>query len=191
MTIIVFLQIHLEIDPNLYENDEPRFMILKQNDKYRLEILTDLLSTHLGLIVADINQKKPKNMFGNAYFLGRHEGKLELLEKLKPLMTDEKSLNNKLLTLKFFGKNETPEPASEKVLPILIHSCPEDFSTVEYFDVSIKLLISYYHFDNHLLQKGFIKRSMSQLRDRKRREHPSKIISKLLRKKLANAGIFF
>lgn len=101
--------------------------------------MTDLLCTHLGLVVITTTQKQlaGKNIYTNAYFLGRHEGKLELLEKLKPLMSDKNTLDNKLLTLKFFGKNETPSAASEKILPIMIHSCPDDFSTVEYFDVSL------------------------------------------------------
>lgn len=123
----------------MYENDEPKFLVLKQNDKYRLEILTDLLSSHLGLlVVTNAGQKQSGVQFKNAYFLGRHEGKLELLEKLQPLMNEKNTLDNKLLTLKFFGKNETPDNATEKLLPILIHSCPEDFSTVEYFDVSYR-----------------------------------------------------
>lgn len=131
----------MEIDPNLYENDEPRYLVLKQNDKYRLEILIDLLNSHLGLtVVTSSGQKSNTNIFKNAYFLGRHEGKLELLDKLKPLMNDKNILDNKLLTMKFFGKNETPDNASEKLLPIMIHSCPEDFSTVEYFDVSLFLV---------------------------------------------------
>lgn len=47
------------------------------------------------------------------------------------------TLKNKDLEIQFCGKGEQPPPASERLLPVLIHSCPPSFSTVEYFEVSI------------------------------------------------------
>lgn len=40
------------------------------------------------------------------------------------------------LTVKFCGKNvDVPTPEAH-CLPVMMHSCPEDFSTLDYFDVS-------------------------------------------------------
>lgn len=60
------------MDPNCYEHDDYKYAALMKSDVARLEILTDLLSTHLGLIV-DNRDGHPSSMFPNAYFLGRHE----------------------------------------------------------------------------------------------------------------------
>jgi hypothetical protein len=93
----------LEVDPSLYENDEQKYEILKKNDGLRLEILTDLLSTHLGIVVRkhqDLQQE-----YTNAYFLGRHELKFELIEQLKSKLDSENCLKNVNLSMKFCGKN--------------------------------------------------------------------------------------
>jgi hypothetical protein len=41
------------------------------------------------------------------------------------------------LSMKFCGKNEDPPTPESYILPIMVHSCPDDFSTLDYFDVSI------------------------------------------------------
>lgn len=51
-------------------------------------------------------------------------------------MNEDKILKINGLSIKFCGKNEEPENAKENFLPIMVHSCPDDFSTVDYFDVS-------------------------------------------------------
>lgn len=38
--------------------------------------------------------------------------------------------------MKFCGPDDKLPKVNSNILPILIHSCPEDFSTVDYFDVS-------------------------------------------------------
>lgn len=60
------------MDPNCYEHDDFKYAALMKSDVARLEILSDLLSTQLGLIV-DNRDDHTSNMFPNAYFLGRHE----------------------------------------------------------------------------------------------------------------------
>jgi biotin--protein ligase len=67
---VVFSQVHLEVDPTQYEDEESKFMALKESNTARLEIIQDLLSTHLGLECA-ADQKLPTYTPG--YFLGRHE----------------------------------------------------------------------------------------------------------------------
>lgn len=42
------------------------------------------------------------------------------------------------LTVKFCGKNEDPPTPEAYCLPIMIHTCPDDFSTLDYFNVSLK-----------------------------------------------------
>ncbi|RZC40509.1 biotin--protein ligase, partial [Asbolus verrucosus] len=66
----VFSQVHLEIDPDEYENDEDKYRSLLSSNEARLEILKDILSNHLDM-VCDEN-------FGNVdyspgYFLGRYD----------------------------------------------------------------------------------------------------------------------
>jgi hypothetical protein len=63
----------LEADPSLFENDDKAYTILKANDKLRLEILTDLLSSHLGIVVMHFENKAASKEYRSAYFLGRHE----------------------------------------------------------------------------------------------------------------------
>lgn len=44
------------------------------------------------------------------------------------------------LTIQWCMRGETPlEPPSAEFLPVCLYECPENFSTVEYFDVSIYL----------------------------------------------------
>lgn len=62
----------MEVDPNLYENDDSKYAALKTSDKARLEILSDLLGTQLGLEVHQINNSNA-NLFPCAYFLGCYE----------------------------------------------------------------------------------------------------------------------
>lgn len=65
---------HLETDPNHYEHDEAKFSVLRQSDKVRIEIFSDLLSSHLGIVVRNLDAKlQPKLNFGNAYFLGDYK----------------------------------------------------------------------------------------------------------------------
>lgn len=73
---MVFSQIHLEIDPSIYENDEQKYAILKQNDGLRLEIFSDVLNTHLDISVRK-NTKEDAN-YCHGYFLGRHEVSLDM-----------------------------------------------------------------------------------------------------------------
>lgn len=63
---------HLDADPNGYEHDDHKYAALMKSDVARLEILTDLLSTQLGLIT-DSRGGHTSTMFPNAFFLGRHE----------------------------------------------------------------------------------------------------------------------
>lgn len=130
---------------------------MKQNESTRLEIFTDLLRKYLAVQVRVTGDASSTTgvVFKHAYFLGRHEvctessywinptplstflqSKFELLEKLRPRCSGtEDVIVTPKLTLKFCGKDDKMPTANTNVLPILIHSCPDDFSTVDYFDV--------------------------------------------------------
>uniref|UniRef100_A0A1I8QBH0 BPL/LPL catalytic domain-containing protein n=1 Tax=Stomoxys calcitrans TaxID=35570 RepID=A0A1I8QBH0_STOCA len=134
----VFSQVHLEISPSEFESDEAKYSILKQNDKIRHEIFSDLLKNHLSLSVksekVNANGSGPKCVFKKAYFLGKHEAKFELLGKLKDKCDGDNVIATPNLMIKFCGPDDKLPNVNSNILPILIHSCPEDFSTVDYFD---------------------------------------------------------
>lgn len=148
----------METNPSEFETDETKYSILKQNESTRLEIFADLLRKYLDVQVqGGDGQPQPGVVYQQAYFLGRHEvmvmassvehfndhilvftfqSKFELLEKLRLRCSGpDNVIATPKLTIKFCGKDDKPPVANNNVLPILIHSCPEDFSTVDYFDV--------------------------------------------------------
>ncbi|XP_034249233.1 biotin--protein ligase [Thrips palmi] len=129
---IVFSQVHLEEDPSQYESEERKYSTLRQSDGARREILRDLLVAHLDMECGD-SAKTSSMGHTQGYFLGRHELKQEFMSSVKSRMNGN-SLKNGDLELQFCGKGEKPPPASARLLPILLHSCPPSFSTVEYFD---------------------------------------------------------
>lgn len=51
-------------------------------------------------------------------------------------MLETNTLSTPKLTMKFCSHREEPPKASANLLPIMINSCPEDFSTVDYFEVN-------------------------------------------------------
>ncbi|GLG93230.1 Biotin--protein ligase [Gryllus bimaculatus] len=130
---IVFSQVHLEVDPSEYSADASLAGTLRGSEQARHEILQDLLSQHLGLECAP-TQPEPTN--SPAYFLGRHELKLELLSRLGSHFVpgSDNTLRLPRLTLQFCGKGVEPGRATASHLPVLVHSCPANFSTVEYFE---------------------------------------------------------
>jgi biotin---protein ligase len=69
---MIFSQIHLEVDPSLYENDESKYQTLLNSDGLRHEIFSDVLNSHLGLEVKE-NRTEGKIQYSRGFFLGRHE----------------------------------------------------------------------------------------------------------------------
>ncbi|XP_078036590.1 holocarboxylase synthetase-like protein isoform X2 [Augochlora pura] len=129
---IVFSQIHLEVDPTQYELEENKFKALTESNAARIEILNDLLSVHLGL---ELYKPTSQSLnFTPAYFLGRHELKLGMLDRLKDKMASNDTLKLPKLEIQFCRSNTCTKPASDSFLPIMVHQCPEHFSTIEYFE---------------------------------------------------------
>lgn len=58
------------------------------------------------------------------------------MNKLKSRLDEGNTLKLPELTLKFCGKGVSPPEPSASLLPVLMYSCPDSFSTVAYFDVS-------------------------------------------------------
>lgn len=65
-------QVHLEADPNLFEDDEAKYAVLKESNQARLDILTNLLTT-LEVDAKTAPQKPLDIAYVPAFFLGRHE----------------------------------------------------------------------------------------------------------------------
>ncbi|XP_057341887.1 biotin--protein ligase [Microplitis mediator] len=128
----LFSQIHLEADPSQYEMEETKFRALKESNSARLEILSDLLGSHLGIDVKPIDAGDI--VFNPGFFLGRHELKLEMLERLKEKMEANDIFKTNKLKLQFCSNTNKLVPASSSVLPIMLHQCPDNFSTIEYFE---------------------------------------------------------
>lgn len=123
----IISQVHFE---NAISND-------KVNEAARLEVLACILQKYFNVSTIKPGSPGVKVVYQNAFFLGRHELKFGLLELLKPAYDKNGMLNSSKLALKFCGPDESVPTASTNVLPILIHSCPADFSTVAYFDVRV------------------------------------------------------
>lgn len=60
------------------------------------------------------------------------------MEKLKSNMDADSVITTPKLTMKFCGPDDKLPKVNSNILPILIHSCPEDFSTVDYFEVCLQ-----------------------------------------------------
>ncbi|XP_076625929.1 holocarboxylase synthetase-like protein isoform X2 [Colletes latitarsis] len=129
---IVFSQIHLEVDPMQYELEESKFKALKESNAARIEILNDLLNVHLGIEL----QTTPRTpvTYTPAFFLGHHQLKQEMLEKLKDVMQSNDILKLPNIEIQFCRSNTTACSASATLLPIMLHQCPDNFSTIEYFE---------------------------------------------------------
>lgn len=69
---MIFSQIHLEVDPSLYENDEQKYQTLLSNDGLRHEIFSDVLNSHLGMAVKE-SKAEGTIKYSRGFFLGRHE----------------------------------------------------------------------------------------------------------------------
>ena len=61
--------------------------------------------------------------------------KLEMLKKLQDKMQPNNVLKTGKMEIQFCGTNTKARTASSTFLPVMIHRCPEKFSTVEYFEV--------------------------------------------------------
>lgn len=128
---VIFSQVHLEVDPTQYENEEDKAVALKGSNKARLEILADVLETHLGL---HCGVKDNGFSYLPAYFLGTHELKQDLMDKLKSHLQPGNVLKQTDVSLKFCGKGVTPPDTTASLLPVLMYACPDTFSTVTYFE---------------------------------------------------------
>ncbi|XP_042229880.1 biotin--protein ligase-like isoform X2 [Homarus americanus] len=126
----VFSQVHLERDPRECFTMAGITSKLSISNEARLEILRDLLSTELCL---DTNMSTSATSYSPAYFLGRHELKQTLINKLRPHM-EKQELRRSQLTIQFVTSGMTARQPDDDVLPLLMSACPLTFSTVKYFE---------------------------------------------------------
>uniref|UniRef100_A0A2C9H8A1 BPL/LPL catalytic domain-containing protein n=1 Tax=Anopheles quadriannulatus TaxID=34691 RepID=A0A2C9H8A1_ANOQN len=135
----IFSQIHLELDPSQFQsNIDGADNSLHSSNQLRYEILSDLLGSRIGLKLKEKDGRSADEqsiVYKNAYFLGKHEAKVQMLESLKSTMNRPNVIQMSELALQFCGKSDAaPNPATDSHLPVMIFHCPEDFSTVEYFE---------------------------------------------------------
>ena len=67
---------------------------------------------------------------------------MKLLEKLKDRMDKNNILKMSDIEIQFCANNDDAHSPSAKFLPIMMHMCPPNFSTVDYFEVNSLLNIS-------------------------------------------------
>ncbi|XP_062525390.1 biotin--protein ligase isoform X3 [Bombyx mori] len=128
--IAIFSQIHLEADPSDYLGDEAA-----ESNVARLGILHKICGEILGLHVRDPAEFKQVE-YTRGFFLGNHVHKLSQVERWCPAV-DGGARVQQLgdLEVQWCLRGEAPrEPPSENFLPVHVYECPENFSTVEYFD---------------------------------------------------------
>ncbi|KAH1010992.1 hypothetical protein HUJ04_000437 [Dendroctonus ponderosae] len=125
----VFSQVHLEIDPCEYVDDENKFEALKDSNPARLDIFRDLLENHLDL---DCDNSTETPAFTPAYFLGRHDLKINMLNETHCIKDYEMKAAD--MHIVFCGKDDRYDAPSRTFLPILIYACPQNFNTVSYFE---------------------------------------------------------
>ncbi|XP_068619675.1 biotin--protein ligase [Battus philenor] len=128
--IAIFSQIHLEADPNDYLGEEG----IKSNEA-RLGIIHKIMGDILGLHVKDPKELRQVD-YTMGYFLGNHVDKLSLVDRLCPPVDGGRRVHKlDKLTIQWCMRGETPiELPSAGFLPVCLYECPENFSTVEYFD---------------------------------------------------------
>lgn len=61
--------------------------------------------------------------------------KLQMLESLRGKMFENDVMSPSQLKLQFCGTTTKVAAASSSLLPIMLHQCPENFSTIDYFEV--------------------------------------------------------
>lgn len=75
-----------------------------------------------------------KNIFFTIVF---HQLKRQLLQECESIK-DHKLVTDKI-TVVFCGKDVEPGTATESYLPVILHGCPPNFSTVQFFEVELHL----------------------------------------------------
>lgn len=58
-----------------------------------------------------------------------------MLERLKDKMEPNDIFKTNKIKLQFCNNTNKLVPPSSSILPIMLHTCPDNFSTIEYFEV--------------------------------------------------------
>lgn len=131
----IFSQVHLETDPSQFEDDERKFVVLKNSNLQRLEILGDLLSTHLNVEVQK-NFSNSSVSYTVGHFLGDNALKSQFLQSIEAKLDASGCLSSGVLKLSWIGDDQLMSEATERFLPILVNGSPEGFNGSKYFEVS-------------------------------------------------------
>lgn len=135
----IFSQVHLEADPSQFEGDEGKFEALKGSDTQRLEILRDLLSTHLNVEVKQ-DLITTEFEYTNGFLLADTKArKDQFLQDMKSKLDASGCLLSGKMNLKWIPSSQQMPRATERFLPINISVDPVGFNCRKYFEVSAKL----------------------------------------------------
>lgn len=132
----IFSQVHLEADPSQFEGDEGKFEALKGSDAQRLEILRDLLTTHLNVEVKqDLITTEFKYTHG--FLLADTEArKDQFLRAMDSKLDASGCLSSAKMNLQWVTTSQEIPSATERFLPINISLDPAGFNSRKYFEVS-------------------------------------------------------
>lgn len=61
---------------------------------------------------------------------------MKMLEKLKDKINKNNVLTSSKIKIQFCANNEDVQSPTDIFLPIMMHMCPPNFSTVDYFEVN-------------------------------------------------------
>lgn len=134
----IFSQVHLEADPAQFEGDEGKYEALKNSNAQRLEILCDLLSTHLHVEVQPTSVVGRQLDYSPGYLLADDRDlKEQFLKRIAPQLDASGCLSSGAMNLAWVdGQGEAIPKATEQFLPIHVAKEPEGFDVRKYFEVS-------------------------------------------------------
>lgn len=133
----IFSQVHLESDPSQFEHDDRVYEALKRSNKNRLEILGDILATHLSVAVKEdfVNSEVKYSM---GFLLADTEGrKRHFLSNCQSKLDASGCLSSASMNLCFLdSETSASSEAEEKYLPINVTEAPQEFDQKKFFEVN-------------------------------------------------------
>lgn len=135
----IFSQVHLEADPSQFENDEGKYKVLKESNNDRLEILRDLLATHLNVEVQSDFQAATDIQYSPGYLLADDNNrKRRFLESIESQLNTNGCLSSGAINLKFLRDDQGEScaiVATQNFLPVNTIKTTPEFNDQEYFKV--------------------------------------------------------
>lgn len=133
----IFSQVHLEADPCQFEADEGKYEALKNSNLQRLEILSDLLATHLNVEVRQ-DFKFTEVEYTKGHLLAdSEERKKRFLKSIEPQLDASGCLSSGSMNLTWIADPKLIPQATERFLPISTTEDAPGFDSKVYFKVRV------------------------------------------------------